>query len=86
MQINEVVDARKTAIDTAQAWALLQGARAVTVARGKKFVRFDQPAAEKEALLKEAIGPTGNLRAPTYRVGDEFVIGFNPELYEDWIK
>jgi hypothetical protein len=32
------------------------------------------------------MGPSGNLRAPTYRAGDRFVIGFNAELYEDWVK
>jgi hypothetical protein len=38
------VDARKEALDADRAWALLQVARAVTVARGKGFVRFDQVA------------------------------------------
>jgi hypothetical protein len=32
------------------------------------------------------MGPSGNLRAPTYRAGDQFVIGFNAELYEDWLS
>jgi len=32
------------------------------------------------------MGPSGNLRAPTYRVGRTFVIGFNPELYGEWLK
>lgn len=80
------MDARKKALDADQAWALLQGAKTVTVAKGKKFVRFDRVPEQKDELLKAAIGPTGNLRAPTYRVGDEFVIGFNPELYESWVK
>jgi hypothetical protein len=78
------VDARKEVIDADQAWAMLKSAKAVTVAKGKKFQRFDQVAKQKDDLLKQAIGPTGNLRAPTYRVGDEYVVGFNPELYEEW--
>lgn len=86
MAAEEVVDARKQTIDADQAWALLQGARTVTVAKGKAFVRFDRVVEQKDELLKQAIGPTGNLRAPTYRVGDDFVIGFNPELYESWVK
>ena len=86
MVTDVVVDARKEALDADQAWALLQGARTVSVAKGKKFVRFDRVAEQKDELLKQAIGPTGNLRAPTYRVGDDFVIGFNPELYESWVK
>lgn len=81
-----MVDARKQALDTDQAWAMLKGAKAVTVAKGKKFQRFEQVSQQKEELLKQAIGPTGNLRAPTYRAGDEYVIGFNAELYDDWLK
>jgi hypothetical protein len=32
------------------------------------------------------MGPSGNLRAPTYRVKDRIIIGFNAEMYEDWVK
>jgi len=81
-----VVDARKQRFDEADAWELLKGASAVTVAKGKKFRRFEDPAAEKDELMKQVMGPSGNLRAPTYRVGDEFVIGFNPDLYEEWVS
>ena len=56
----------------------------MTIAKGKKFQRFEQIAKQKEAVMKGAMGPSGNLRAPTYRVGNEFVIGFNPDLYDDW--
>ncbi len=65
---------------------MLKTAKAVTAAKGKKFQRFEQVAEEKEDILKEVMGPSGNLRAPTYRVGDEYIIGFNPELYQDWLK
>lgn len=81
-----MVDARKQALNADAAWALLKSAKTVTVAKGRKFARFDQPAKQKDEVLKQAIGPTGNLRAPTYRAGDEYVIGFNPELYASWVK
>ncbi len=38
---------------------------------------------EKEEILKDVIGPSGNLRAPAWRIGTEFIVGFNPELYEE---
>jgi ferric-dicitrate binding protein FerR (iron transport regulator) len=79
----EVVDARKTRIDEAAAWALLKTANSVTVAKGKKVQTFTTASEEKEALLQQAMGPSGNLRAPTYRIKDQFVIGFNADLYED---
>lgn len=65
---------------------MLQSAKSVTAAKGKKVQRFGQVANEKEAILKQAMGPSGNLRAPCYRVGDDFIIGFNLDLYADWVK
>ena len=37
----------------------------------------------KEEILKDVIGPSGNLRAPTWKVGTEFIVGFNLELYQE---
>ena len=37
----------------------------------------------KEEILKDVIGPSGNLRAPTWSVGTEFIVGFNTELYQE---
>ena len=33
-------------------------------------------------LMKLVLGPTGNLRAPTLKVGNRIVVGFNQEMYE----
>lgn len=65
---------------------MLKSASSVTIAKGKKYQRFESVADEKESILKQAMGPSGNLRAPTYRVKDDFVIGFNNDLYADWLK
>ncbi len=61
-------------------------AKSVTVAKGKKVERFEAVVAEKETVLKNIMGPSGNLRAPTYRVGQDFIVGFNLELFQDWLK
>jgi len=82
----EVVDARKTRIDLDEAWTLLKDAKSVTIAKGKKFQKFDSLTDEKEAVLKQAMGPSGNLRAPTYRVGADYIVGFNEDLYQQWVK
>lgn len=65
---------------------MLKGAKSVAVAKGKKYQTFDPASDGREAILKQAMGPSGNLRAPTFRVGDDYVIGFNAELYESWVK
>lgn len=81
----EVVDAKNTRIDAAAAWQLLQNAGTIAIAKGKKIQQFTASEAAKDDILKHAMGPSGNLRAPTYRAGDRFVIGYNDELYEDWL-
>ncbi|MDX2494900.1 MAG: ArsC family (seleno)protein [Desulfuromusa sp.] len=84
--VKEIVDARKIRINADEAWALLKTAKSVSVAKGKKIVRFEPIVDEKEAILKQVMGPSGNLRAPTYRIDDEFVVGFNADLYTDWLE
>ncbi|SHI97441.1 hypothetical protein SAMN02745165_01299 [Malonomonas rubra DSM 5091] len=81
-----MTDARKERIDADQAWAMIQGADSISVAKGKKVQRFEDVAAEKEMVLKNVMGPSGNLRAPTYRVGNDYVVGFNLDMYQDWVK
>lgn len=81
-----MVDARKERIDADQAWAMLKSARSVTVAKGKKFQKLNPASDGQDLILKQAMGPSGNLRAPTYRIGDEYIIGFNLELYDSRIK
>jgi len=65
---------------------LLKDAGSIAIAKGKKVQNFTSIKTDKQEILKHAMGPSGNLRAPTYRVKDDFVIGFNAELYEAWVK
>ncbi len=65
---------------------MLKNARTIAIAKGKNVQNFTSVKAQKDEILKHAMGPSGNLRAPTYRSNDQFVIGFNAELYEDWLK
>ena len=54
------------------------------MASGKKIIEFDPATAEKEALLKAVIGPSGNLRAPALRRGATVYIGFHPTMYSEF--
>lgn len=40
---------------------------------------------DKAEILQHVMGPSGNLRAPTLRVNDEFLVGFNAETYNSWL-
>ena len=77
------MNANKTRIDPAAALALLVGIDTVVAIRGKKVEVFDLTADPpgNDALLAHLIGLTGNLRAPTARVGRTLVVGFNADAY-----
>src|SRR5580765_4653650 len=82
--VAEKVDARKQRFDGTGALALLDGIEKLIAARGKKIEVFDlkkdRPA--DDVLLTHLLGPTGNLRAPTARIGKTLVVGFSEEAYE----
>lgn len=39
-----------------------------------------------DALAAHMLGPTGNLRAPTVRVGRTVFVGFNDDAYKDLVS
>jgi len=62
---------------------MLKGADVLIAARGKKVERLDLEAGrpDKATVERLMLGPTGNLRAPTLRVGRTLVVGFDEETY-----
>lgn len=58
-------------------------ASAVVVAKGKRVLTFAPHGADfdRDAFEKAVIGHSGNLRAPTARVGRTFYVGFSDEAY-----
>jgi hypothetical protein len=77
--VTSVTDAGKERQGPKQALALAHNAAKVVVARGKKVVTFDMKNArpDDETLLANMLGPTGNLRAPTMRLGETLIVGFS---------
>lgn len=64
--------------------ALLDGANELLAAKGKKVERIDlrKGKPDKATVARLMIGPSGNLRAPTLRVGKKILVGFDEETYE----
>lgn len=79
--IVEVLDARKNKLDAGRAWEKVENATSLTVAKGKKILEFNEIADKHDDVLKNIMGPSGNLRAPTLKIGNSYVVGFNLELY-----
>src|SRR5262245_24936835 len=79
----ETVDARKERYDAEDALALLKGVETLVAARGRTVEVVDlKTRPDDEVLLGHLLGPTGNLRAPTVRVGTTLVVGFSEEAYK----
>lgn len=63
--------------------ALLKGASRLLVAKGKKLQTFDGAALKGDDAVAAMLGPTGNLRAPTAKVGKTLVVGFSEDAYRE---
>ena len=77
----------KVKLGSGDALALARGVAIVVVAKGRNVVRFDMEnnAPNDETLLAHLLGPTGNLRAPTLKKGTTLVVGFNEDVYEEFL-
>ena len=50
--------------------------------KGRKVDEFKLPAANADEAVAAMLGPTGNLRAPTLKVGSTLLVGFSDEVFE----
>ncbi len=53
------------------------------MAKGKKVITFTIKGKADSDTLDAMLGPTGNLRAPTFVSGKTIVVGFNDEAYTE---
>jgi len=83
VQIENRSDARKEKLDARAVWALMSSATRIDVAKGRRVETFVPSAETQESILKEVVGRSGNLRAPTVQMGDVFLVGFNEKLYAE---
>jgi len=81
-----VVDARKVKIGNETAWDRLKGFKHIIIGKGKKIIEIEPCEKNKDDVLKNALGRTGNLRAPAIDMGDRIIVGFNDQMYNDFIK
>ena len=78
------MNAAKDRMDPNAAMALAREHSKVIVAKGKKVLTFEmKKEPDEEALQKAMIGPSGWLRAPTFRRGKTLVVGFHQDAYDE---
>ena len=85
VQTKTIVNAGKEKLQKKDALALAKGMSHLYAAKGKKVVHYDlkKDKPSQADLLKVMLGPTGNLRAPTWKKGKTLVVGFHAETYAD---
>ena len=85
IKIGEQVTANKAKYSRKEALALAGRVKRLIAAKGTKLNELDirKKPASKE-ILELMLGPTGNLRAPTMRVGDTLYVGFPKGGFDGW--
>ncbi len=80
-----MTDAGKDKRGRRESLELARSAKTVIVGRGKKVIRVDmRDPPDDDTLLGYLLGPSGNLKAPTLRVGDTLLVGFSEEAYREF--
>ncbi|HEU5181426.1 MAG TPA: ArsC family (seleno)protein [Candidatus Polarisedimenticolia bacterium] len=79
----QTTNAKQEVIGPQEALRLAREADEIVVARGKRVVRIDlkRETPDDATLQSLILGPTGNLRAPTLRVGRTLLVGFDEPTY-----
>lgn len=80
-----MVDARRHRVGRDEALVLLGEAATLRVAKAGRVLSVDLRSGgpDDDALAAMVLGPTGNLRAPTIRVGSTVIVGFDERMYAD---
>ena len=83
----EMVDAKKNTVSAAKALELAREVDEIVATRGKKVIRLDlrKTRPDTETLKSLLIGPSGNLRAPTLRIGRTLLVGFDEATYREFL-
>lgn len=79
--VRETVDAKKERYGADDLDELFGDASKLIVAKGKKVLEFKGDEMLSDDARKAVIGPSGNLRAPAWRKGKTWMVGFHEEPY-----
>jgi arsenate reductase-like glutaredoxin family protein len=88
LAVGEHTDATKQRKGRDEALALAKSAKRVVIAKGKQTVAFDMKTEppDDDTLAALLLGPTGNLKAPTLRLGGTLLVGFGEDAYRQVLK
>src|SRR5262245_34762655 len=83
VETRAVVNAKKETLGPKDIQGLLEQVDEVYAAKGKRVEHLDLRKArpDAETIRRLLIGPSGNLRAPTFRAGRKLIVGFDEATY-----
>jgi hypothetical protein len=81
--VEAITNASKEKKGREEALELAKSVERVVAGKGKKVVVFDMKDAppSDDELAAVLLGPTGNLKAPTLKIGNTLLVGFSEEAY-----
>lgn len=86
MEDSEITIAEKTPaskkLQESDSRALLKSASKLIALKGKKVSEFSIAKSVSKEAVAAMLGPTGNMRAPTLKVGKTLIVGFNQEIFQ----
>lgn len=82
------VDARKEQMGADEALALAKTVKEIYSCKGSKIIHFDLSVDKPsdDELLGALLGPSGNLRAPSIKVDNRLLVGFNEDVFKKTFK
>ena len=80
IDIKEAVPASRK-LQAGDSKALLQSVSKLIALKGKKISEFKGGKDTTKDAIAAMLGPTGNMRAPTIKVGKTLIVGFNEEVF-----
>lgn len=86
MKAQTVVDARKERVGATEALELARSVEVVVSTRNGKVVELEPKNTDESTLLSALLGPTGNLRAPAVKCGNQLLVGFDEGEYKKLLK
>jgi hypothetical protein len=82
IEAKEVVPASRK-LGRKEAAEIAKQASLIVVAKGKQVDEFKPGGKADSDAVDAMLGPTGNLRAPTIRLGTIVIVGFNEDVFKD---
>ncbi len=80
IEIKETVPASRK-LQAADAGDMLKHASKLIALKGKKVSEFKGDTLGSADAIAAMLGPTGNLRAPTIKLGKTLLVGFNEDIF-----